>query len=246
MAKFLWKVWLRPNKLTPNPSDYVAEVDTAGRTRTLQDIIDRIVAEGSEIKPETIKAILDRANIVKRDYVLEGYGVFDGFIHLTPRIDGAWNGRETFTAGRHRTTVDAVLSKAMHEDLKQVGVEVLGVADSGARIMQVTDVATQKTDGTITPGDDILIDGDKIKLLGLPQPDGSMESGIGVFFLAIVGGGPQEAIRVSENRPSHLQARVPALTKGTYTLRIVTRFTSGTTLLKEPRTIDYELLLTVE
>jgi hypothetical protein len=86
MAKFNWKVWLRPNKLTPNPTDFVAEVDTAGDTRRQQDIIDRIIAEGSEVKPETIKAILDRANAVKRDFILAGYGVFDDFIHLTPRV----------------------------------------------------------------------------------------------------------------------------------------------------------------
>jgi hypothetical protein len=69
MAKFLWKVWLRPNKLTQNPSDYVAEVDTAGTTRRQSDIIERIVYEGSEIKSETVKAVLDRANAVKQEFI---------------------------------------------------------------------------------------------------------------------------------------------------------------------------------
>jgi hypothetical protein len=246
MAKYLWKVWLRLNKLTPNPKDYVAEVDTAGRTRTQQDIIDHIMEGGSEVKPETIKSILDRANGAKRFFILHGYRFFDDFMHVSPRVDGAWEGTESFTKGKHKVTVDTALSKAMREELEDVGVEVLGVADSGARIMLVTDVATQKTDGTVTPGDDIVIAGDKIKLVGLPQPDGSMEPGIGVFFVTS-GGDPLPAERVSENQPSKLVARTPAnlmpSTTG-YTLRIVTRY-AGTTILKTPRVIEYDLPLHV-
>jgi hypothetical protein len=57
MAKFLWKVWLRLNKLTDKPNDYIASVDTAGTTRTQQDIINRMIAGGSEYQPESIKAL---------------------------------------------------------------------------------------------------------------------------------------------------------------------------------------------
>jgi hypothetical protein len=244
MAKFVWKVWLRQNKLTPSPTDYVAEVDTAGTTRRQQDIIDRIVAEGSEIKAETIKAILDRANAVKQDFILNGYSVFDDFIQLTPRITGVWTGKESFTEGKHKTTVDAVLSKTMHEELKQVGVEVLGVAEPGARILLVTDVATGKTDGTITPGDDIVIAGDRIKVVGKPQPDGSLEPGIGVFFVSAQGD-VEPAARISENLPSRVVARVKTdVAFGENTLRIVTRY-AGSNLLKEPRVIEYDIPLVV-
>jgi hypothetical protein len=244
MNKFLWKVWLRPNKLTPNPSDYVAEVDTAGQTRRQQDIINRIIDEGSEVKPETIKAILDRANAVKRDFILNGYSVFDDFIHLSPRVTGAWTGKESFTEGQHRLTVDAVLSRAMHDDLKHVGVHVLGIAEPGAHILLVTDMASRKTDGTITPGDDIRIDGDKIRVIGLPQPDGSLEPGINVYFVTPDGVSATQAARITDNMPSHVLARVPAdLPPGDYRLRIVTRFTAGATLLKNPRVIEYDTLL---
>jgi hypothetical protein len=232
--------------LTDDPTDYVAEVDTAGNTRRQADIIERMAAEGSEIKPETIKAILDRANNIKRDFILQGYGVNDDFIHLTPRVPGVWTGKETYTEGKHRITVDAVLSKAMREELKQVGVRVLGVADSGARIMLVTDVATGKTDGFITPGDDILVAGDKIKILGKTQPDGTPEPGINLFFVTPNGLDVIPATRISENMPSHIVARVPAnLDEGEYRLRIVTRF-AGANLLKTPRVIEYELPLTVK
>jgi hypothetical protein len=244
MSKFNWKVWLYLNKMTDNPNDFTALVDTAGVTRQQQDIIDRIMAEGSEIQAATIKSILDRANSIKREFLLEGYAVNDDFIHLAPRVTGTWTGTESFTEGKHKVTVDAVVSKTLHEDLKQVGVEVLGVRDGGARIMLVTDVATQKTDGTVTPGDDILIAGNKIKVVGLPQTDGSLEPGIGVFFVA-ANGSQIDATRISENAASRVVARVPSMLPGpSPRLRIVTRY-SGSLLLKTPRTIDYDLPLKV-
>jgi hypothetical protein len=124
-----------------------------------------------------------------------------------PRITGSWTGTETFTEGKHRITVDAVLSKAMHEELKHVGVQ----------------------------------------LLGEPQPNGSMEPGIDVYFVDRDSRMAASAFRISENTPSKLMVRVPSsLMKGEYTLRIVTHYTSGSILLKEPRTIEYEHPLVVK
>jgi hypothetical protein len=69
MVKYLWKIWLRPNRLTSNPSDYIAEVDTAGTTRRQSDMIERMSSEGSEVKSETIRAIPDRrANAIKQEF----------------------------------------------------------------------------------------------------------------------------------------------------------------------------------
>ncbi|MDR2627581.1 MAG: DUF4469 domain-containing protein [Dysgonamonadaceae bacterium] len=50
---------------------------------------------------------------------------------------------------------------------------------------------------------------------------------------------------MSENKPTRVVVRVPGnLAAGNYTLRIVTRYThGGGILLREPRTIEYELLL---
>jgi hypothetical protein len=59
------------------------------------------------------------------------------------------------------------------------------------------------------------------------------------------GGAPQRVHRLDENANSHILARVNISTEdgAKYRLRIVTRYTVGTTLLKEPRTIEYRLLL---
>jgi hypothetical protein len=127
----------------------------------------------------------------------------------------------------------------MRTALTEVGIEVIGIKDSGAYIGLVTDTVTGATDGTITAGDDIRIEGDKIKI----TPDD--EPGLGIFFVDESGTASQVTRRLTDNTPKRLIARVPALPPGQYTLRIVTRFTTGITMLKESRTIEYERPLTV-
>lgn len=106
--------------------------------------------------------------------------------------------------------------------------------------MPVTDTATGLTDGTMTAGDDILIEGDKIRVYP------AEEDGLGVMFVNDEGVVTPVTRRLTQNDPSRVLARVPAdLAAGPYTLRIVTRFTTGATLLREPRTIDYDRPLKV-
>jgi hypothetical protein len=59
--KYFWKVWLKPNLLTPNvDNDYIAEVSTIGNTLHNEDIANCIIAEGSEIKYDTLVSILNQ------------------------------------------------------------------------------------------------------------------------------------------------------------------------------------------
>jgi hypothetical protein len=77
--------------------------------------------------------------------------------------------------------VDASPAPELRAVLETVGVDVLGEKDSGALIGLVTDVTTGKTDGTITPGEDIVVTGDKLKVA--PEDDNTL----GVFFVNAAG-----------------------------------------------------------
>jgi hypothetical protein len=110
--------------------------------------------------------------------------------------------------------------------------------------MLITDLATNQTDGTITPGDNLLIEGNKIKIIGLPQADGTIEPGIGIFLIPVNGGTPIPLTRLIENTPSRLLTRVDStLPSNTYYLRIITRYSHNKLPMKIPRTIEYELPL---
>jgi hypothetical protein len=116
---------------------------------------------------------------------------------------------------------------------------VLGVKDGGAYIGLVTDAATGATDGTITPNDDIIIEGDRLRI----APEG--DTNLGVFFVNEAGESLPVTHRLTVNDPKRIIARVPALVPGTYRLYVITRFSNSSTLLKEKRSMEYDRWLTV-
>lgn len=236
-----WKVWLRLNLLTKDvDNDYTAEVSTMKNSLRNEDIAQRIINEGSEIKYDTLLSIINQHDRIIREALMDGYSVLTKTCQYTPRVTGSWIGSSAkFDPEKHKVTLDITLSSEMRESLSHVGVEVLEVKDSGARIGLVTDTVTNLSDGTITPGDDIRIDGEKIKVAG-------DAAGVGIFFVGSDDAAHAVTRRLTTNDPKRLLARVPAdLADGQYTLRIVTQFSNNSTLLKEPRTLEYERLLTV-
>jgi hypothetical protein len=98
----------------------------------------------------------------------------------------------------------------------------------------VTDAATKAIDGHITPGGILTITGDKLRIAPL---DGD---GLGIFFVDSQGVSTP-VTQISQNDPKRLVVLAPNLIPGSYTLQIVTRFSTGATLLKVARTIVYDL-----
>jgi hypothetical protein len=239
--KYFWKVLLRKNLLTQDvENDFVAEVSTIGVTLHNADVAGLIEAEGSEIKYETVLNILDRADRIKREKLAAGNSIQDGVSHCSPRVHGAWIGSNAhFDPTKHSVTLDMSPSTEMREMLKQVGVEVIGVKDTFAYIGRVVDLAVGKADNRISLDEDMAIEGEKIKIL--PENDNAL----GVFFVSPGGGTIKVMHHLSQNDPRRLIVRVPYSLDpmDTYTLRIITRYSSSKTLLTDPRTIDYEFAL---
>jgi hypothetical protein len=233
--KFIWKAWLKPNLLTKDvDNDYIAEVSTTGKTLRNEDIAQIIKDEGSELQYETLFDILNHSDRLRRERIQQGYSVQTGVCHLSPRVTGNWIGSSAnFDPKVHKITCDLTPAAELRHALEEVGVEVLGVKENGARIGLVLDVSTGKTDGTISPMGEMIITGEKIKV----APDG--EAGPGIFFEAADGSQTQAHTPFILNDPKRIIAQVPNLAPGTYTLKIVTRFSQGNVLLKEARTITY-------
>lgn len=236
-----WKVWLRLNLLTKDvDNDYTAEVSTMKNTLRNEDIAQRILGEGSEIKYDTLLSIINQHDRIIREAIQDGYSVLTGACQFTPRVTGTWIGASAkFDPEKHKVTLDIIPSADMREALSHVGVQVLEVKDSGAKIGLVTDTSTGLANGTATAGDDILIEGDKIRVIGEAE-------GVGVFFVDEAGIAKPVTRRFTQNDPKAVIARVPTdLADGTYTLRIVTQYSNTSTLLKDTRTIEYDRALTV-
>ena len=242
--KFNWKVWLRINLLTQDvDNDYIAEVSTNKETKRIEDVADRIKDRGTELERETIISVLKQADDVKIEFLQGGNSIMDGITKITPRVSGSWIGSSAkFDPQVHKKKVDMELTSRARKKLdEEVGIEVLGVKNSGAYIGLVTDTSTRLTDDTITPNEDIRIEGDKIKIV----PEEELGNELGVFFISEDGTEYPVTRILTENNPKKLVARVPALPAGEYTLRIITRFSAPGTLLNNPRAIDYERKLIV-
>ncbi|MDR2810482.1 MAG: DUF4469 domain-containing protein [Tannerellaceae bacterium] len=246
--KFFWKIWLTPNNLTKEvDNDYIAEVSTVQYTMRNEDIARMIVNTRSELRYETILGILNERDAVVLDSILAGSSVQDGNIHISPRILGNWIGADpAFDPKEHTITVTATptntLRNALHND---VGVQLLGKkTDGGAIIGLVTDIITGSTSGQITSKGNIIIEGEKIKIAPIEVPNQG-DTPLGVFFVDKDGTSIPLDQPLTVNDPKKIICTVPAqVSNGRYTLKIVTRFTtSSNTLLHDPRTIVYELLL---
>jgi hypothetical protein len=234
IKKFLWKVWIRLNPLTDAPIDYVADVSTAGKTVRNEDIAQDIKDEGSELSYETILDNINRADRRRRVRVQQGFTVLTQFVHVSPRVKGAWK-NEAYNPDEHQITVNAHPSAELHEALAEIGVEVLGIKeDGGAYIAGVTDAKTGRTDGFLTPNGIITITGNKIKI------DPTDASNVGIYFDLQGATTVLKVATIAENKPKRIVFLAPALAAGkTYTLRIVTQFTGGDPL-KAPRTLVFK------
>ena len=233
--KYVWEVHLRPNTLTKdNDRDCIADVYAHAATQRNEDIADVITKERTEFRRETILNILSMRDKAVKDFIQDGLSFMDGIVQISPRVSGVWETENTaYDEKVHKRTVDMVPTADLRTALDAIGVKVLGAKEETARITAVTDTATGLKDGTLTIGDDIIIEGDKLKV---DEKDATQ----GVFFKAANGTEYKTTRRLSVNMPSQIIARVPKeVPAGAVTVIIRTKFTGGASPLKTVREIVY-------
>ena len=238
---YFWEIYLRDNPLTKDDqNDCIAEVKTGPKTLTTEDSANEIKRSGSELKKATILSVVQQDSDILFEALLNGNSVITDLFQITPRVLGNFaNSEAPFDANYHKLAFDVVPTKKLREALKHVKVINLGAKGDVTHIGIVTDTLTDLTDGTITPNDDIRVEGSRIRVSG-DAPE------VGVYFVPEDGKAPIKVTRkLTQNDPKQLLVRVPALPDGKYTLRIVTQYSNSTQLLKEPRTIEYKRPLVV-
>ena len=165
-------------------------------------------------------------------------GAFYKKVIMDRNLGAFENSDAQFDPAIHKLTFDIVPTKKLRDALKNVKVINMGTKADVARIRLVTDTLTGLFNGSITASEDIMITGNNIKITG-------DEAVVGVFFVAGDGTTTKVTRRLTQNDPSKVIARVPALANGSYTLRIVTQFSQSSTTLKEARTLEYPTKLVV-
>jgi hypothetical protein len=232
-----WQVYLRPNTLTKdNDKDCIADVHLNGATLTNEDVAERIVSERSEYRKDTIINILNLRDNAVKAFIQECSSFRDGLVHITPRVSGVWeNEASNFDPAVHKRTVDLVPTADLRNTLDAISVKVMGTSSSSVRISAITDSATGLKDGTITIGDDIIIDGEKIKI------SDEADQNQGVFIVDSTGAEHRVTRRLTVNKPSQIIARVPSsVPAGAVTIKIKTNYSGSKNVLAAIREITYD------
>ena len=241
MAKktVFWQGWMIDNPLTEDPNDFTLKVKASNMVTT-EDIARALIAEGTEFKLETLVDILNRGDRIIRKKLLSGASVGTGVFYAYPNVSGKWYTRDDpFDETVHKTGINFQLSGALREDLKTVGIEILGIAETEPSVSMLTDLWTKEINSTVTPGEDIQVKGRNLRIEGDKE-------GTGIRFVRTNDNTVNEADmrRLTVNNPSLLQFRCPELTPGDYWLEITTQFCRAG-MTKEPRTTRFEKVLNV-
>ena len=172
--------------------------------------------------------------------LLDGFSVqIGGLFSLHLRIGGTYHG-ERDLIGSDKITIAFRILSHLKTLLGKIRVENEGPAGDGAYIDEVTDIKTGAINSVVTPGGMFSLDGHKIKVSG---EDGEC----GVYFVKD-GAGPvyreKADGRFADNTAVRIVGIVPNIAAGKWRVQVVTQYT-GSTSLKEPRTIVFPTVLTV-
>jgi hypothetical protein len=236
--RYVWQLWLRGRRLGGDVMEHEAEI-CSGPSVDDEYLAHRIVRAGSETSLETWRGTISLLRRYEAEVLLEGRRLDTGNYIVMPWVSGVYRGKAGVSRGASLGLVIRMKS-AFRVRLHEVKLEVLGYQGLSNMILAITDRASGRRDGGITLGDDLLIEGKKIKVVGYEQPDGGLEDGIGVYF--VDGAGVSTAAtRIDDNTVNRVLVRVPAgLRVGEpYTLEIRTRYTRGS-LSSSIRTFIYD------
>ena len=223
------KVFLKKLDVTPDPNDFTGIVSYAGSLNR-QGLIDAFMAEGTELKRETIESVVTRYNRLCATHALQGWTVDTGLVYMRAIVTGAFYGKKV-DPERNSVYVAVTQSADIRREAAQTRIEILGEMPDVMYILQVTNMQSKASDGTLTRGRNAMVEGSYLKIAGDDPACGvyltNAETGADVRL---------DADLVVTNDPSKLLLLIPAdLPAGAYRLKVVTQFTSSNKLLKSPR-----------
>ena len=237
------KAYLYDNALTKdNPNDFIART-VSERSLNVKQICEAAVNRGgSDVSAPSMQHATELFLKEMAYQLCDGYSVNTGYFTASTLIRGVFDSpTETFNATKHNILFQFNQGERLRAEIPTIEVDILGVADASAAILQVTDVKSGSVNDLLTPGRNLKMSGNKIKIAG-------DDTANGVYFVETTTK-TRTAVDNTDivtNNPSELIILIPALATGTYTLEIVTQFSSGTSLLKEPRTASFDKILTVQ
>ena len=204
-------------------------------TANLQRIIDEMMKESPSVSREVVEMVLKNERITMKRLLVSGWRIndelFDAMVQARGlTYDGTWNPQV------NSLYINFQQGKELREALKDVEVVVAGKRQKPFYISGCWDQATGRTDFVATAGRCFTLAGKNLKVMGT-------HPSVGITLTNEAG----ECIRIAEgcmvgNWPSKLRFIIPEdMPEGEYELRVTTQSSSGTYLLKAPRSVSHSL-----
>jgi hypothetical protein len=236
------KAHLYENALTKdNPNDYIARVNSERSLNVPQICAAAATRGGADISAAAMEHAVNLFLQEMAYQLCDGYSINTGWFTAGTHIRGTFDSpNEHFDPQKHSLLFEFNQGALLRKELPSIKVDIEGVADSGISILQVTDVKTGSVNDLLTPGRNLRITGQKIKIVGEAFE-------IGVFF-AKTDGSITYKVDTEDiviNNPSEVMVVIPSLDASTYKLSITTLFNPNHNL-KEPRTATFDKTLTVQ
>lgn len=227
--KNVLKAWLADNNVTPDQQEEkILVLENAG-SLGLEDVLEEMGKQNTGLRPETMAHSVELFLHTVENLILNGHSVNTGLFRAVVQFrgvtdNGVWNPQ------KNKAYVLFTQDKMLRDHINATPVKILGEKKGAIHIIATEDTATGATDGTATPGRAFRLKGKNIKVAG---PD----EGVGIYLTGPDGSGqklPDDLL--VKNNPSEVMVQLPAdLAEGRHELRIVTQFSTGNKLLKEPR-----------
>lgn len=237
-----YDVKLYKNNLTSTDNLYYAR-PAADRTLSISDVAELAVTRGDATTDaaQMITAVQEWLNEAVYD-LMDGFCINNGYEMWYLSMEGNFNGTtDTYDSTRHKLKVVCVPLDKIRDELENVVVNVVGLADTEPKITQVTDLSNGNVNTTLTPGTNLCIEGSRIKVTG-------DDASCGVY-LTNADDGTQTQLTgysIPRNEPTQLWILVPAdLASGSYTVSVTTQYSSQNYSVKSPRSVEFDTVLTV-
>jgi len=202
------------NHLTSDPDDYMAMVQPKG-TAELEDIIERMIAQGSTVVKADILSVLEDYHSAIESMVLEGMNVNTPGANYKVIIKGVFNGNtDAYDPSRHQVRAAVSPGKRFRKAIEERAQLVKQEAQKPKpNLLAYIDLNTSARNSVLTPGGMGQIVGHRLKF----DP---ADADQGIFFIAADSTETQVAI-VGRNKPAGLMFMVPdTLTAGNYTVEV--------------------------
>ncbi|MDO9635222.1 MAG: DNA-binding domain-containing protein [Paludibacter sp.] len=232
------KYALQENLLTERPDDYSAQTIVEG-SYDKGAIINLMLQRGTLVTRTDMLAVLNLFEEVISGLTQEGCTINLPLFNTSFSISGVFEGpMDMFDGGRHKLNVNLSKGVLLRDAETKVKFEKTSATAPTPSIQEVKDVASGKTNETLTPAGAVQLWGSQLRIAG-EHPD------VGLWFVPETGDAIKAAILIT-NKPASLIAMIPVLAQGSYSVKVVTQYSGGGALLNTPKVSIFNRMLLVQ